>query len=485
MNETTGKRIAFVVNARTGNELQAGNRDSSRLWSLLTDPNLGRCDPKYPPLHNCANDLLFLEKLKEILNQWNSNNQLLLYFSGHGIVKNDLYCVKMGLDESSYFPFKSILIQLKASGVYRAIIIIDACHSGKMLDEIGSKKDKLNPLENLESELPRGIAIVASCQESQKSYELADGSSSVFTHLLCQAIENGLNGQPTPNSLIGISDIIQYIEIQLRTNQEYDSYPQKPIFTINGANQDIWIAKNKSGSQEIDNNILKDSKAIYSQEDLRLLYEQTVASRHPCIEAQIEELDWDLIIEYAQRGYPNQLWEGKKQEKILDLLKLYSPIKHLGQQKLHTSAVLCFYKYPDTIFPAARSIFVFGSLDSPLFQRIEIRGSLPSQFKDLMERVTQSLEKISYIDEQGLRQERDEFDLAVVRELISNAITHRDYSKSGNIKVHLTPQALEVHSPGNFPDSISWEQLIDKEHTFSVPVNQAIAIPRTVIICVF
>ena len=27
MNETTGKRIAFVVNARTGDELQAGNRD--------------------------------------------------------------------------------------------------------------------------------------------------------------------------------------------------------------------------------------------------------------------------------------------------------------------------------------------------------------------------------------------------------------------------------------------------------------------------
>ena len=67
MNETTGKRIAFVVNARTGDELQAGNRDSSRLWTLLTDPNLGRCEHIHPPLHNCENEFSFLKKLKEIL----------------------------------------------------------------------------------------------------------------------------------------------------------------------------------------------------------------------------------------------------------------------------------------------------------------------------------------------------------------------------------------------------------------------------------
>lgn len=264
MNETTGKRIAFVVNARTGDELQAGNRDSSRLWTLLTDPNLGRCEPIYPPLHNCENEFSFLKELKEILKKLNSSDQLLFYFSGHGIVKNQQYCIKLGLDEDSYYPFKNLINQLRASGIERAIIIIDACHSGKILSEIGTKKNEFNPLENLELELPKGIAIIASCQESQKSYELADSSSSVFTHLLCQAIEGGLDGQATPNSLISISDVIGYIQKQLETNKIYKSYPQKPIFTINGANQDIWIAKNKSGSQEIDNNIVHNSKIISS-----------------------------------------------------------------------------------------------------------------------------------------------------------------------------------------------------------------------------
>ncbi|GCA69255.1 hypothetical protein MiYa_00780 [Microcystis aeruginosa NIES-2519] len=477
MNETTGKRIAFVVNARTGDELQAGNRDSSRLWTLLTDPNLGRCEPIYPPLHNCENEFSFLKELKEILKKLNSSDQLLFYFSGHGIVKNQQYCIKLGLDEDSYYPFKNLINQLRASGIERAIIIIDACHSGKILSEIGTKKNEFNPLENLELELPKGIAIIASCQESQKSYELADSSSSVFTHLLCQAIEGGLDGQATPNSLISISDVIGYIQKQLETNKIYKSYPQKPIFTINGANQDIWIAKNKSGLQEIDNNIVHNSKIkiISSQEDLRLLYEKTVPSRHPCIEARIEELDWDSIIEYAQRVYPNELWKGKNREDILDFLSLYSPIDYLGQRKLHKSAVLCFHKYPDKIFSTARSIFVFGQLDSPQFQREEICGSLPYQFKQLMERVTQKIEKISYIDQKGLRQETDEIDLVVVRELISNAITHRDYNKSGNITVKLTPQALEVHSPGNFPDSISWEQLIYEDHTLSVPVDEALS----------
>jgi hypothetical protein len=106
MNETTGKRIAFVVNARTGDELQAGNRDSSRLWTLLTDPNLGRCEPIYPPLHNCENEFSFLKELKEILKKLNSSDQLLFYFSGHGIVKNQQYCIKLGLDEDIFTLLK-------------------------------------------------------------------------------------------------------------------------------------------------------------------------------------------------------------------------------------------------------------------------------------------------------------------------------------------------------------------------------------------
>ena len=34
---------------------------------------------------------------------------------------------------------------------------------------------------------------------------------------------------------------------------------------------------------------------------------------------------------------------------------------------------------------------------------------------------------------------------------------------------------LEVHSPGNFPDSISWEQLIYEDHTLSLPVDEALS----------
>jgi hypothetical protein len=94
--------------------------------------------------------------------------------------------------------------------------------------------------------------------------------------------------------------------------------------TINGAHQDIWIAKNKSVLQENLNDSSKFSNIIqyndcfknttHPQEDLRLLYERTASSRYPCIEAEIEELDWDLIIKYAKSVDPDKLWEKTEQE---------------------------------------------------------------------------------------------------------------------------------------------------------------------------
>ncbi|MCB1255840.1 MAG: putative DNA binding domain-containing protein [Microthrixaceae bacterium] len=47
-----------------------------------------------------------------------------------------------------------------------------------------------------------------------------------------------------------------------------------------------------------------------------------------------------------------------------------------------------------------------------------------------------------------------------LRELIANALVHRDYSQSGQIRVKLEDSVLEISSPGGFPSGITIENLL-------------------------
>ena len=79
------------------------------------------------------------------------------------------------------------------------------------------------------------------------------------------------------------------------------------------------------------------------------------------------------------------------------------------------------------------------------------------------------------------RLEEQEFDTAVVRELIANAMIHRDYDATGNVTVRLTPTALEIQNPGTFPEEYPWEYAIASERKDSIPINVDIVYFRDVI----
>lgn len=240
----TSQRIAFVLNALTGEELKAGNRDVARVYSLLTDQKLGGCTIDSPkPLHECKNRNEFWEAFSPILKQWRVENQLLFYFSGHGDISQDQYCLKLGQD---FLTFTSLMSDLKASKVSKAILILDACHSGAALGVKGDSNDTFSTIK--QAEIPRGIAIVASSLASQRSYELSDGSASVFTTLLCKGIETGLDDKPTENGFITVGDITDYIKNKLESDEQYSSYPARPLYSVNSADSEIWIAKNRSGN---------------------------------------------------------------------------------------------------------------------------------------------------------------------------------------------------------------------------------------------
>ncbi|MEZ4789977.1 MAG: ATP-binding protein [Planctomycetaceae bacterium] len=64
-----------------------------------------------------------------------------------------------------------------------------------------------------------------------------------------------------------------------------------------------------------------------------------------------------------------------------------------------------------------------------------------------------------------------DFEEEVVREALLNAICHRDYANGSSVFIRQSPQLLEFESPGGFPDGITPENVLTRQH----PRNRLIA----------
>jgi tetratricopeptide (TPR) repeat protein len=207
-------------------------------------------------------------------------------------------------------------------------------------------------------------------------------------------------------------------------------------------------------------------------EEIELEYNKISDELHPCFEANIDDLSWKIVERYADKIEKNLLKKySNSKEKIISKLGLYSPINHSKKKLLHKSAVLCFHKSPETILPQARSVFVIGNKHDDKFIRRDVSGPLSEQIKKLIELI----KEISFIDENGERRDIESIDSNLIRELISNAINHRDYNSSQNVQISLYNNKLEIQNPGQFPPNMSWEKLINSEVSLSHPINRRVS----------
>jgi len=405
---------------------------------------------------------------------WDPEDQLLFYFSGHGDLRHGSFCLGFGEKGCLLFPFESVTAELRVAGVTRAILILDACHAGAALRGWRKKKPTDDSFPFPEG-LPRGIAIIASCAEHELSCEKEGGSESVFTALFCEGIETGLGGLPTADGYIGVDDVVDFVRKRLDDEKCSDrhSVSQTPRFGVEEADRTIWIAKNKSGS--ISRRPVRPS--VYSVESLKDLIELCRISPHakrPCIGATMDDLDWDLIRDYA-RKVDKRLSMERGDEKALRELGFFVDGLEGSPPVLHNSAVLCFTRRPERYIPHATATFVLGNLTRDDTAPREVHGPLSAQVEQLFDWTIQQLGLPTSIGDTALRREREEIPTPVVRELIANAIAHRDYQVPGKVQVRITGEELQVLSPGGFPAGTSWDQFLTGL-TSSRPIDPWIAL---------
>jgi len=147
-----------------------------------------------------------------------------------------------------------------------------------------------------------------------------------------------------------------------------------------------------------------------------------------------------------------------------------------GLQPTH-AALLLFGKYPQQWLPSATILAArfAGPTFSDHFIKQELRGTLPQQLRQAEVFLHENMRQVVRLV--GLaRQETSEWPFEAVRELLVNAVAHRDYNQQGDtIHLNVFSDRLEVHSPGGLPGPVTLQNLLVARFSRNAVVTQVLS----------
>ncbi|MGQ4915201.1 MAG: RNA-binding domain-containing protein [Candidatus Asgardarchaeia archaeon] len=165
----------------------------------------------------------------------------------------------------------------------------------------------------------------------------------------------------------------------------------------------------------------------------------------------IEDINLKIVNEIIDKSA--EIGRGKRIN-ALDFLKMLQYIT----DKPKVCAILLFSDMPQRYLPWA-VVKVGKFVGSKLIYEKEIDGNLLNQVEVAYSNVVSLIRKRIKIN-QLKREEIFEYPLAAIREAITNAIVHRDYSIRSPIYIKITENSIKIQNPGGIPGNINVRDLL-------------------------
>ena len=246
----------------------------------------------------------------------------------------------------------------------------------------------------------------------------------------------------------------------------YDTLKKKPVLVINvsvgsarpyyvksgGLTQGVYIRVG-STSRRADQETL----ARLIREGKNISYDSEPVSRRA-------KLDPALVKEFLKRRNERL---GAAIPRVSSVL-----LDDLGLTKKNTPTIagaLLFGESPQEISELSNAIVRcarFKGLEKGIFiDQADFGGPLPEQVEEAQKFILRNI-KLSGDIKGARRKDVFEYDPRVVREIITNAIVHRDYSITGSsILVAIYDDRIELTSPGGLPGQVTADTIVDRQYS--------------------
>jgi hypothetical protein len=244
-------------------------KDVQALQSILIDPNLcayPNNDQHIRLLYDAAaTRTAILDGLVWLKEQAAADPEstVVIYYSGHGwldqstepyyLIPHDVEPFDIPCSALSAADFNDALRQIQSQ---RLLVIIDCCHAqGMAATKTGEADLKLPPgfvpavpAKGLLDELAKGEGrvVFTSCRGSQKSWIRKDGSMSIYTYHLIEALQGAAN--KPQDTTVGVADIMKHLHKAVPESafQEYEA-TQQPWLSGETSNFPIALLRGGKG----------------------------------------------------------------------------------------------------------------------------------------------------------------------------------------------------------------------------------------------
>jgi ATP-dependent DNA helicase RecG len=189
-------------------------------------------------------------------------------------------------------------------------------------------------------------------------------------------------------------------------------------------------------------------------------------------DATLDDLDEEQIEAYIQH------LNLSSEEDWRQTLSQRGCLNKKGKKWVPTyAAVLLFGKNPQRWLPNATILAARfpGVSFSDEFLKQDITGTLPQQLHQAENFLRDNLRDV--VRMVGLaHRESPEYPYDAVRELLVNAVAHRDYNLQGdNVHLYIFSDRLEVHSPGELPGPVNLKNLLKARFSRNAVVVQVLS----------
>lgn len=290
----------------------------------------------------------------------------------------------------------------------------------------------------------------------------------------------GITGQPA--SISGIRNPSESVDFLLQAALSIEPpliVPLPRVVKLNG--KSLVVMQIPSGMPHIysiDGRYLQRKQAenvsLKPTELRHLLMERGEASFETEIAraASLNEIDWEKA-----KTYVNTLsGMGDNVEQVL--LKRGCLAEYEGHLRPTHAGILLFGKDPQRFIRGAdiTAVRFASEIMSDKFSRQDMTGTLPDQIKRAEMFLVDHLRKDIQLGQGMAREESFEYPMEAARELVVNAVAHRDYRINGDgIRLFIFSNRMEVTSPGGLPGPVTIDNIKDERFSRNPAIVQVLS----------
>jgi len=179
----------------------------------------------------------------------------------------------------------------------------------------------------------------------------------------------------------------------------------------------------------------------------------------------MDDIDKDKVLRYFSRIYERE-FQGEVDENLLVNLDIFTRV--MGEPRTTVGGMLAFGKEPQRFLPQSGidlARYAGTEISHEIIDRTNLDGTLDELIDGTVAFVKRNTRNAGTIVDTK-RVDVSEYPMDVVREVITNAVAHRDYSIAGSrIRVFIFEDRLEIISPGRLPNTINLENIAYRQYS--------------------